>query len=120
MAEKIDRPQSVLYEGQIAVLETEQFRDWLDGLRDRKARLRINDRLRRLADGNAGDTKPIGDGVQELRLHFGSGYRVYYTWRGEVLILLLTGGDKDSQACDILRAKKMTKEAEDGIEGYSI
>ena len=120
MAAPIDKSPNVLYEGQIFIVETEQFRGWLDGLRDRTARIRIDDRLRRLADGNAGDTKPVGDGVQELRLHFGPGYRVYYMWRGEVLILLLNGGDKDNQARDILRAKKMAKEAEGGIEGLSI
>lgn len=65
---KVAESQNVLYEGQVVIVETEQFRDWLDGLRDRKARLRIDDRLRRLADGNAGDTKSVGDGVQELRL----------------------------------------------------
>ena len=120
MTDDIDEPQSVLYEGQVVVGETEQFRNWLDGLRDRKARLRIDDRLKRLAGGHAGDTKPVGDGVQELRLHFGSGYRVYYIWRGEVLILLLTGGDKGSQTRDILRAKKLAKESEVGIEGLPI
>jgi putative addiction module killer protein len=63
---KVDESQNVLYEGQVVIVETDQFRDWLDGLRDRKARLRIDDRLRRLADGNAGDTKSVGDGVLEL------------------------------------------------------
>lgn len=116
----IDKPSSVLYEGQIVIVETEQFRDWLDGLRDGRARLRIDDRLRRLANGNAGDTKSVGDGVQELRLHFGPGYRVYYMWRDGVLIILLCGGDKGSQARDIAKAKKLAKEAEDGIEGLPI
>jgi putative addiction module killer protein len=88
----------------------------LRGLWDRKARLRIDDRLKRLAGGNFGDTKPVGDGVQELRMKFGPGYRVYYIWLGKILILLLNGGDKDSQVRDILRAKIMAKEAEDGIE----
>lgn len=116
----IDNSNAVLYEGQIVIVETEQFRDWLDGLRDGKARLRIDDRLRRLANGNVGDTKSVGDGVQELRLHFGPGYRVYYTWRDGVLIILLCGGDKGSQARDIAKAKKLAKEAEDGIEGLPI
>lgn len=86
------------------------------GLWDRKTRLRIDDRLKRLADGNFGDTKPVGDGVQKLRMKFGPGYRVYYIWLGKILILLLNRGDKDSQVRDILRAKMMAKEAEDGIE----
>ncbi len=78
---EIDTSLNVLHKGHVVVFETAYFRDWLDGLRDRKARLRIDDRLRRLANGNAGDTKSVGDGVQELRLHFGPGYRIYYIWR---------------------------------------
>ena len=117
MTKKIDKPPSVLYEGQeIKTLQTTEFRKWLDGLRDRQARVRIDDRLKRLANGNAGDTKPVGEGVQELRLPFGSGYRVYYKWHGEILVLLLTGGDKDSQARDITRAKQLAKEADNGID----
>jgi putative addiction module killer protein len=120
VTDKIDKFVAVLYEGQTAIVETEQFRAWLDGLRDRKARVRIDDRLRRLAGGNAGDTKSVGDGVQELRLHFGPGYRVYYIWREGVLVILLCGGDKSSQARDIAKAKELAREAEDGIEGLSI
>jgi putative addiction module killer protein len=116
----IDNAQKVLYKGQIAVVETEQFRDWLDGLRDGKARVRIDDRLRRLANGNVGNTKSVGGGVQELRLHFGPGYRIYYIWQHGVLIVLLCGGDKDSQARDIAKAKLLAKEAVDGIEGLPI
>jgi putative addiction module killer protein len=120
MTDKLDTFPNVSYKGQITIVETGQFRDWLDGLRDGKARLRIDDRLRRLANGNAGDTKPVGDGVQELRLHFGPGYRVYYMWRDGVLVILLCGGDKDSQARDIAKAKTLAKEADDGIEGLPI
>jgi putative addiction module killer protein len=120
MTGNLDKSELVRYEGQIVVFETEQFRDWLDGLRDGKARLRIDDRLRRLANGNAGDTKSVGNGVQELRLHFGPGYRVYYIWRDGVLIILLCGGDKGSQARDILKAKELAKEAGNGIEGLPI
>jgi putative addiction module killer protein len=116
----IDNPKNVLYRGQIQIVQSEVFRDWLDDLRDRKARLRIDDRLRRLAGGNAGDTKSVGDGVQELRLSFGPGYRIYYMWRDGVLIVLLCGGDKDSQTRDIALAKRMAKEADDGIEGLPI
>lgn len=96
------------------------FRDWLDGLRDRRARLRIDDRIRRLAAGNPGDSKPIGGGVQELRLSYGPGYRVYYVWAGPVLVILLNGGDKSSQARDIARARLMAKEADDGIEALPL
>lgn len=116
----IDKQLNVSYKGQIGILQTTVFRGWLDDLRDRKARLRIDDRLKRLANGNAGDTKPVGDGVQELRLHFGPGYRIYYMWRDDVLIILLNGGDKDSQSRDIAVAKRLAKEADDGIEGYPI
>ncbi len=104
----------------ISIVQTALFRRWLDSLKDRRARTRIDDRLLRLADGNAGDTKSIGDGVQELRLHFGPGYRIYYVWKGDVLIVLLTGGNKDTQARDIAKAKKMAKDADDGIEGLPI
>jgi len=107
-------------DGQFTILQTEVFRDWLNGIRDRKARLRIDDRLKRLASGNAGDTKSVGDGVQELRLHYGPGYRIYYMWKGDVLIILLNGGDKSTQARDIAKAKRLAKEADDGIEGLPV
>jgi putative addiction module killer protein len=105
---------------QVAIVQTAVFRDWIDGLRDRKVRVRIDDRLKRLASGHAGDTKLIGDGVRELRLHFGPGYRIYYIWQGKVLIILLNGGDKSTQARDVATAKRLAKEAKDGIEGYSV
>ena len=106
--------------GHVTILQTAKFRDWLNGMPDRKARLRINDRLKRLASGNVGDSKSVGDGVQELRLHFGPGYRVYYIWRDGVLIILLNGGDKSSQARDIAKAKQLAKDADDGIEGLPV
>ena len=105
---------------QVAIVQTAVFRDWLNDLRDRKARVRIDDRLKRLASGHEGDTKPIGGGVRELRLHFGPGYRVYYVWLGKVLIVLLNGGDKSTQARDVTAAKRMAKEARDGIESSSL
>ncbi|MBX9644980.1 MAG: type II toxin-antitoxin system RelE/ParE family toxin [Novosphingobium sp.] len=116
MNDPIDKSPNVLHKGHVSIVQTETFRDWLDSLRDRKARLRIDDRLKRLASGNAGDSKSVGDGLQELRLHFGPGYRVYYFWQGDVLIILLNGGDKSSQARDIAKAKQLAKEAGDGIE----
>ena len=70
----------------------------------------------RLARGHAGDTKSVGDGVWELGVHFGPGYRVYYMWHGEQLVLLLNGGDKGSQSRDIAKAKRLAREAEDGLE----
>lgn len=120
MTDHIDKSPNVLHKGQVVIAQTADFRDWLVSLRDRKARLRIDDRLKRLASGNAGDTKSVGDGVQELRLHFGPGYRVYFIWRDGVLIILLNGGDKSSQARDIAKAKQLAKDADDGIEGLPV
>lgn len=120
MSSDIDLNPNVLYKGQAVIVQTAVFRDWLSGLRDRRARLRIDDRLKRLANGNAGDTKSVGDGVQELRLPFGPGYRIYYMWQDGVLIILLNGGDKGSQARDIAKARRLAKEADDGIEGLPI
>lgn len=109
------------FDGNNALIrETAEFREWLDGLRDLRAQVRIDDRLRRLASGNSGDTKPVGNGVQELRLHFGPGYRIYYMWRNGVLIVLLNGGDKSTQARDIARAKRLAMETDDGIGNLSL
>ena len=97
----------VLYRGQrYAVVQREEFRIWLSALRDRAARARIVARVRRLADGNPGDVKSVGDGIHELRLFFGPGYRVYFMYQGEEVVLLLVGGDKDSQERDVARAKQ--------------
>lgn len=120
MNREIDDDRSVLYTGHAKVVQTPVFERWIEGLRDRKARLRIDVRLKRLAAGNAGDTKSVGDGVQEMRLHFGPGYRIYYMWQGDVLVVLLNGGDKDSQSRDIAKARAMAREAQDGIEGCPI
>ena len=81
------------------------FQDWLESLRDRQAQARIAVRLARLSAGNLGDCKPVGDGVWELRLDWGPGYRVYYARAGDVLILLLCGGDKRTQQKDIEQAR---------------
>ena len=116
----VDLTHNVLHKGQVVIAQTALFRRWLSGLSDRKARLRIDDRLRRLANGNAGDTKAVGGGVQELRLHFGPGFRIYYMWHGDVLVILLNGGDKSSQARDIAKAKQLAKDADDGIEGLPV
>jgi putative addiction module killer protein len=110
----IDNPQFVLYKGQTYSIEqTAEFASWLESLRDRIGRVRILKRLRRLADGQFGDTKPVGEGVYELRFFFGPGYRVYYLKRGDVMILLLVGGDKDSQQRDIALAQRLAKEEDD-------
>lgn len=92
---------------------TDTFNDWLDNLRDRQARQKIATRIRLIeTEGYFGDHKSVGDGVSELRIHAGAGYRVYYTQRGGRLIILLAGGDKDSQTRDITRAKQTLKELE--------
>lgn len=86
---------------------TETYTNWLDRLRDLRARARIQARVERLATGNPGDVKPVGESISELRIDYGPGYRVYYTQRGNVLIVLLCGGDKRTQAADIRTAKKL-------------
>ena len=106
----IDNSSPVLYEGQYRLEQTSDFAGWLGGLRDTDGRARILKRLRRVADGNLGDVKAIGDGVHELRMFFGPGYRAYYMMRGDVLILLLAGGDKDSQERDIAKAKELARQ----------
>jgi putative addiction module killer protein len=94
----------------IDVRETEAFSEWLSGLRDARAKAEVARRVRRLALGNPGDVKPVGEGVSELRIHYGPGYRVYYVQRGNLLIVLLCGGNKDSQAKDIALALTLAKE----------
>ncbi|WP_130864553.1 type II toxin-antitoxin system RelE/ParE family toxin [Acidipropionibacterium timonense] len=91
----------------IEVLTTQEFDRWLRRLKDRQGRLRILSRLDRLATGNLGDIKPVGDGVLELRLTFGPGYRIYLTKRDGQIVLLLCGGDRSSQAADIVRARQL-------------
>jgi putative addiction module killer protein len=83
---------------------------WIDGLRDRQAKARIKTRLDRLVDGNFGDRHDVGDGVYELRIDWGPGYRVYYARIGELILLLLCGGDKRSQTKDIERAQDYFKD----------
>ena len=87
------------------VRRTEEFADWLSGLRDKQARAKILVRIDRFEDGNPGKTRSVGTGVVEMKIDFGPGYRVYYIQRGQTLILLLCGGDKSTQTNDIQRAK---------------
>jgi putative addiction module killer protein len=94
----------------LEVLRTDVFINWLKDLRDTSAKVRIAKRIDRIIDGNFGDTKSVGDGISELRFTFGPGYRVYYTMKGEVVVILLCGGDKDSQSRDIEKAKKLAQE----------
>lgn len=94
----------------IEVRETIVFADWLESLRDNLARARIQARILRLKAGNAGDAKPVGEGVSEMRIDHGPGYRVYFVRRGSELIILLAGGDKSTQAKDIKTALRLAKE----------
>lgn len=91
----------------IEIRKTERYAQWLDGLRDINARARIQARIERLAAGNAGDVKPVGEGVSELRIDYGPGYRVYFTKCGRELVILLAGGDKNTQAADIKTALRL-------------
>ncbi|MEP2827772.1 type II toxin-antitoxin system RelE/ParE family toxin [Parvibaculum sp.] len=104
----------------MTIRQTLVFSRWLAGLKDTKARARILVRIDRLALGNPGDVKPVGQGVSELRISYGPGYRVYFTGRGETLLLLLCGGDKGSQRRDIAEAlalaRRITSEDEGGSE----
>jgi putative addiction module killer protein len=92
------------------LIKSGAFERWLQGLKDLNARSRVIARLDRLALGNPGDVKPVGSGVSELRIDYGPGYRVYFTQRGPIVILLLCGGDKRTQASDIKRAISIAKE----------
>lgn len=94
------------------VRQTQEFQDWLDGLKDLKAQLRIVARLRLAEAGNLGDWKPVGGEVSEMRIAFGPGYRLYFTKRQNVLIVMLAGGDKSTQARDIKRAQKLLQQLE--------
>lgn len=93
----------------IEVRQTTVFADWFENLRDRQARSRIDVRIRRLSIGNPGDVEPVGEGVSELRVDYGPGYRVYFVRRGPALVILLAGGDKRTQNRDIKRAIELAR-----------
>ena len=97
------------------IRKTDRFAKWIDKLRDIKARARILVRIERLATGNPGDVKPVGKGVSELRIPYGPGYRVYYKEYNNILVILLTGGDKRTQKQDIETAKKLADELENTL-----
>jgi putative addiction module killer protein len=92
--------------------QTETFRKWRTGIKDQRARALIASRLDRLAYGHTGDAAPVGEGISELRIHHGPGYRIYFQRLGNTVILLLCGGDKDSQPRDIRLAQRLSKELE--------
>ncbi|HZE91733.1 MAG TPA: type II toxin-antitoxin system RelE/ParE family toxin [Rhizobacter sp.] len=90
----------------------QEFQDWLDALPDRRVQVRIAARLRQAEAGNLGDWKPVGSEVSEMRVNFGPGYRLYFTRRANVLIVMLAGGDKSMQARDIKRAQRILSQLE--------
>ena len=92
------------------VRQTEEFVAWLDDLQDKRAQVRIAARLRQVEAGNLGDWQPIDGEVSELRVHFGPGYRLYFTRRGQVIVVMLNAGDKSSQKNDIRRARRIAAE----------
>lgn len=94
----------------VRVETTTEFERWLDGLRDKRAQLKIAQRVLRLEGGNFGDWKSLGDGVSEVRIDYGPGYRLYYTMRGRVVVILLCGSDKRGQKQAIRQAKELTKQ----------
>ena len=93
----------------LEIRKTEAFAQWLDDLRDIQARARIQVRIERLALGNPGDVKAVGEGVSELRIDYGPGYRVYFTKRGREVVILLAGGDKSTQSADIKIALRLAR-----------
>ena len=92
------------------VIKSATFLNWLKGLRDRNARARVAVRIDRIEDGNFGDHRSVGGGVSEIRVNVGQGYRIYYTIRNRIVVILLCGGDKSSQRRDIRRARQMESE----------
>jgi putative addiction module killer protein len=93
-----------------SILTTPLFDDWFAGLKDRLVKQRIQARIDRVEDGNLGDHKAVGEGVSEMRLSFGAGWRIYYTMRGLEIVVLLAGGDKSNQQSDIELAKALSKQ----------
>ena len=95
------------------IRRTQVFNDWLLNLRDRQGRAKIYARIDRLEDGNPGNSRSVGAGVIEMKIDFGPGYRVYYVQRGEIVIVLLCGGDKSTQSKDIERAKALAAQIDE-------
>lgn len=93
----------------LEIHKTDTYAQWIDSLRDLQARARIQVRIERLAAGNTGDVKAVGDGISELRIDVGPGYRVYFTKRGREVVILLAGGDKSTQSADIKIALRLAR-----------
>lgn len=96
----------------LEVYKTEEFARWIKKLKDRNAKARIQARIDRMELGHFGDVEPVGEGVSELRIFYGPGYRVYFTQQSSVVVILLTGGDKSSQAKDIKKALELARQLE--------
>ena len=96
----------------VEVRKTDIFANWFESLKDRRAKARIQARIDRVEMGNFGDVAPVGEGISELRIFYGPGYRIYFTQRNSTVVILLSGGDKDSQQADITRAKEIAKQLE--------
>jgi putative addiction module killer protein len=94
----------------VEVRKTDEFDRWIENLQDLRARAKILTRIQRLELGNAGDVRPVGDGISEMRIDYGPGYRVYYKQTGKEIVLLLCGGDKSTQNKDIKHAKELAAE----------
>jgi putative addiction module killer protein len=97
----------------IEIRQTDIYQKWFEHLKDKRAKARIDVRIRRISLGNFGDVEPVGKGVSELRIDYGPGYRVYFTQHGNTLVILLCGGDKSTQAKDIQRAHKLAQMLEE-------
>ena len=97
----------------IKIKQTEAYEEWFDSLSDGRAKARIDVRIRRLSLGNPGETRPVGEGVMELKIDYGPGYRVYYVSKGKTVVMLLAGGDKKTQNKDIAIAKMLAKEIQE-------
>jgi len=92
------------------VRQTGEFAKWFDGLKDRKAKARIQARIDRLETGHFGDVAPVGEGISELRIFYGPGYRIYFVQKASVVVILLSGGDKKSQQADIAQAREIARQ----------
>lgn len=98
-----------IHSGMYEIRKTQTFVQWLDDLLDVQARARVLARIKRLEEGNAGDVKPVGEGISEMRIHYGPGYRVYFVKQGRQIIVLLAGGDKRTQSLDIKTALRLAR-----------
>ncbi|MCK5157212.1 MAG: type II toxin-antitoxin system RelE/ParE family toxin [Spirochaetales bacterium] len=97
----------------IEIRQTETYKKWFKSLKDRKARVRIDIRIKRISLGNPGDVKPVGKGVSEIRINYGPGYRIYYVQRNNIIVILLTGGNKSTQSRDIQKAHELARNVEE-------